>query len=230
MARPKVPKVYFSFRSPYSWLGLERLRRAAPEVLDQLEWVPFFDPDPTTDELLTAASAEFHYVQMSRAKHFYLLMDTRRLAAAMGMEMIWPIDVDPWWERPHLGYLVAHREGRAREFYAAAVEARWQRGEDICTEPVIRDVAVRAGVDPDTVAAAPDDPEIRQAGVDALAAAYHDDIFGIPYLKHGRQRFWGYDRVDAFLDYWRTQPWPAGPDPEPALVAGYDTDTAGGCG
>ncbi len=229
MARAKTPRLYFSFRSPYSWLGVEKLRRLSPETLDALEWIPFFDPDPATDELLTAASAQFHYVQMSRAKHFYLLMDTKRLAAAMELPMAWPIDVDPWWELPHLGWLAAQRAGRAREFYTAVIEARWHRGENICTEPVIRAVAERAGLDPDVVAGAPDDPELRRAGVEALTAAYHDDVFGIPYLKHGRQRFWGFDRVEAFLDHWRSSS-PAEPQSVPAGSRGYDTDTAGGCG
>ena len=49
---------------------------------------------------------------------------------------------------------------------------------------------------------APHDQDIRREAVDCLYGAYLDDVFGIPYLKLGYQRFWGYDRLDDFLDAW----------------------------
>ncbi|HEY3259300.1 MAG TPA: DsbA family protein [Pseudonocardiaceae bacterium] len=197
------PRLYFSLRSPYSWLTVHRLRAEVPGVLDAVDWFPYWDPDQQTSQGLELRGGEFHYIQMSRAKHLYMLLDTKRLAEQQGLTMSWPVDVDPWWELPHLAWLWARREGRPWEFYDAIMAARWGRGDNICEPDVVRAAAEQAGLDPDRAVGAADDPSIREEGVGCLYQAYLDDIFGIPYMKWGRQRFWGFDRVDAFLDAWQ---------------------------
>lgn len=224
------PRLYFSFRSPYSWLTVHRLRETVPDAFDRIEWYPFWDPDAETERALTERDAEFHYVQMSRAKHLYLLMDTKRLADRLGLPMAWPIDVDPWWERPHLAFLVAREQGRAEAFYDAITAARWGRGENICDADVVERAAKEAGVDPVAALNAPGDPDVRDAGAACLVKAYEDDVFGIPYLRWRRHRFWGYDRLDGFLRAWRDDDPAAVPVQPAAEGAPYDTDTAGGCG
>ncbi|MBB5853020.1 2-hydroxychromene-2-carboxylate isomerase [Amycolatopsis umgeniensis] len=201
MSRPA--KLYFSLRSPYSWLAINRLRDEVPGALEQLVCLPYWDPDTVTGAGLDERGGEFHYVQMSRAKHLYMLMDTKRIAEGQGRKMAWPIDIDPWWELPHLAWLRARREGVEWPFYDALNEARWGRGDNICEPDVVRAAAERAGFDPELAVGAVDDPEIRAEGVDCLYQAYLDDIFGIPYFKWGRHRFWGFDRLDAFLEVWR---------------------------
>lgn len=197
------PRLYFSLRSPYSWLTIRRLRRELSDVDSLLDVYPYWDPDERTSRGLTASGGEFHYVQMSRAKHLYMLMDTKRLAQREGLAMAWPVDVDPWWELPHLAWLRARRAGLGWPLYDALTEARWGRGENICEPDVLSAAAERAGFDPALALGAAEDPQIRAEGVDCLYQAYLDDIFGIPYLKWGRHRFWGFDRVDAFLEAWQ---------------------------
>jgi 2-hydroxychromene-2-carboxylate isomerase len=203
MSRVRRPRLYFSFRSPYSWLTVQRLREVAPDLSEVMDCVPYWDPDETTNAALTERGGEFHYVQMSRAKHLYMLMDTKRLAQQRQLTMAWPVDIDSWWELPHLAWLQARHLGREWQFYDAITEARWGRGEDICTTEVVRAAAEQAGFDPDLAVLAADDPEIRSEAVGCLYQAYLDDIFGIPYLKYGPHRFWGLDRLDAFLDVWQ---------------------------
>jgi 2-hydroxychromene-2-carboxylate isomerase len=236
------PRIHFSFRSPYSWLSLIRMQRAVPDLFEQVEMIPYWDPDPATEKALHERDAEFHYVQMSKAKHLYLLHDTKRLTAQLGVPMAWPIDIDPWWELPHLAWLFARRHGRAAAFYTAVTEARWGRGANICDPAVLGPVAASVGLDPAAALAATEDPDIRTESATCLVRAYDDDIFGIPYFRLGRHRFWGYDRVDQYLDVLL----PAldlaaldrpGAGADRILIAAsfgptvaYDTDTAGGCG
>jgi 2-hydroxychromene-2-carboxylate isomerase len=203
MTRVRRPRLYFSFRSPYSWLTVQRLREVAPNLSEVMDCVPYWDPDEKTNAALADRGGEFHYVQMSRAKHLYMLMDTKRLAQQRDIAMAWPVDIDSWWELPHLAWLQARRVGREWQFYDAITEARWGRGDDICTTEVVRAAAEEAGLDPDRAVLAADDPEIRAEAVGCLYQAYLDDIFGIPYLKFGPHRFWGLDRLDAFLDVWQ---------------------------
>ncbi|MCE6995127.1 DsbA family protein [Saccharothrix sp. S26] len=236
----KPPRLYFSFRSPFSWLALRRLEERLPQAREIIEFVPYWDPDPITAAGLEERDAGFHYTQMSKAKHLYILQDTKRLVAEHGHRMAWPIDVDPWWELPHLAWIKARHLGQDRVFYDAVTRARWERGEDICEVDVLSAALEQAGLDPEPLVSAVDDPAIREEGLDALVQAWHDDIFGIPYFKVGRHRFWGLDRLDAYLDVLlptlQELPVPAATTlddvPVPVLerVGGADHDTAGGCG
>jgi 2-hydroxychromene-2-carboxylate isomerase len=240
--RPKKkPKLYFSLRSPFSWMALRRLEERIPNADEVIDYIPFFDPDAETARLLAERGGEFHYTAMSKAKHLYILNDTKRLAAKFGYEMRWPVDVDPWWELPHLGWLKAKQLGLHREFYRAVTKARWERGENICDEQVLGPVLADAGLPVEPLLAAASDPRMRAAGVDALLSAHEDDIFGIPYFRWGMQKFWGLDRLADFLDVFEPtlagEPAPAEPAPldgipAPALamVGAFDHDTAGGCG
>ncbi|AQW46948.1 2-hydroxychromene-2-carboxylate isomerase [Streptomyces violaceusniger] len=243
MKRP--PRLYFNLRSPFSWMGLKRLEERFPQAPEVIEYYPYWDPDERTRAALEERDSGFHYTQMSKAKHLYILQDTKRLSTRFGYTMSWPVDIDPWWELPHLAWLKARHLGRERDFYAAVSAARWERGENICDTEVLHRVAEAAGLDGDEMVAAAHDPALRAEGVDALAAAYDDDVFGIPYFKVGRHRFWGLDRVDGFLDELIpalrkagvdvAEPMPEAIDDQvPAAllerVGAYDSDSAGGCG
>jgi 2-hydroxychromene-2-carboxylate isomerase len=240
------PRVHFSLRSPFSWIAIEHLLRVVPDAHDVVEFIPYWDPDARTEAALSARGASFHYVAMSKAKHMYILHDTKRLTQRLGLRMAWPIDVDPWWELPHLAWLRARREGKAAEFYDALVTARWRQGDNICDRTVLETLAASAGLDGRAVAGACHDDDIRAEATECLVRAYEDDIFGIPYFRIGRHRFWGYDRLPLFLDELLAalgrapattvsiSPEPASPEPVPAYarsaVGAFDTDTAGGCG
>jgi 2-hydroxychromene-2-carboxylate isomerase len=230
------PKLYFSFRSPYSWMAIERMRRSRPDLFARVDLYPYWDPDPVTERAVKDQEAEFCYQQMSKAKHLYVLGDTKRLAARLGLQMAWPVDIDPWWERPHLAWVAASRDGAGERCYDALAAARWNRGENICEAGVLSRVTSAAGLDGARLAAAAEDPDIRSEGTRALVQAYQDDVFGVPYGYIGRQRFWGFDRMDLFLsEVVAANPAAVAADPLTGVPAGipvgtYDRDTAGGCG
>ncbi|MFB7507286.1 2-hydroxychromene-2-carboxylate isomerase [Streptomyces broussonetiae] len=198
MRRP--PRLYFSLRSPFSWMAVRLLEERLPDADRLIEYVPFTEPDEQSLTELKARGGEFHYVAMSKAKHLYILSDTKRLAAKHGFAMKWPIDTGAeWWELPHLGWLKARELGVHREYYRAVMAARWERGEDICDREQLRRVCNEAGLDGDVLVSAPEDPAIREQGVQALMDVYEDDVFGVPYFRLGRHRFWGLDRLDDFV-------------------------------
>ncbi|MBC2875749.1 MULTISPECIES: 2-hydroxychromene-2-carboxylate isomerase [Streptomyces] len=195
----KPPRLYFSLRSPFSWMAVRLLEEHRPDAHELIEYIPFFEPDPQTMAALTARGGEFHYVAMSKAKHLYILSDTKRLAAKFGFPMKWPIDTgDEWWELPHLAWIKAKELGIHREYYEAVMAARWGRGEDICDRERLLTICRAAGLDGATLVAAPDDPAMREKGVEALMRVYEDDVFGVPYFTSGRHRFWGLDRLADF--------------------------------
>lgn len=235
MSRPRraaTPRFYFSLRSPYSWLAYHDLLGRYPDMAVMLDWRPFWEPDKHGERLLREAGGRFIYTPMSREKHLYILQDVRRLAAARELEVTWPIDRDPCWEVPHLAYLVARGHSLGAEFIDVAYRARWQQGRDICDRGLMGELADELGLDPREATGAADDPELRRQGTLALLDVYQDDVFGVPFFVHHRDKYWGVDRLPPFVAAVR-----AATEPEPVVapevttsVNSSDAGHAGGCG
>jgi 2-hydroxychromene-2-carboxylate isomerase len=148
------------------------------------------------------------------------------------------VDREPWWEPAHLAWFAAERRGAGRAWVERVSRARWLEGRDICDPATVRELADDLGLDPDEMAGAVDDPQVRGQGVRALLDIQRDGVFGVPYFVHGSEPFWGLDRFAEFAaSFPDTAPAPPGPsvpaDEELAAVgAGRTTDMshAGGCG
>ncbi|MFD4630234.1 2-hydroxychromene-2-carboxylate isomerase [Streptomyces sp. NPDC058284] len=193
------PRFYFSLRSPYSWLAYRDLLDGHPRLAAALEWVPFFEPDEMSRKLLAEAGGSFPYTPMSPEKHRYILQDVRRLAAERGLSFGWPVDREPVWEVPHLGYMAAARHGKGPEYVALAARARWEFGQDICDRSVIADLGPELGLDGGELAASSDDPELRAEGVRVLLEIQRDGVFGVPFFIDHYDKYWGVDRLPAFV-------------------------------
>lgn len=195
-----TPRGYFSFRSPYSWLAYRDLTAHHRDLAESITWRPFWEPDETSRRMLDEAGGSFPYVPMSAAKHRYLLQDVRRLARRRQLRVTWPVDRAPCWEVAHLGYLAAQAEGRGPDFLAGAYRARWEQGRDLSDRSVIAGIAAELGLPTDRVANATDDPELRRLGLAALLAIDHDGVFGVPFFIQGADKYWGLDRLPAFVE------------------------------
>lgn len=198
--KPRRPRFYFSFRSPYSWLAAKRIHELYPYDRGPLEYIPCWEAGGAVAERFLAMGGENLYTTISHAKTLYVFQDVRRLAAKFGYQFTWPVDLDNLWDLPHLGYLCAERVGRAREYFWAAYAARWNAGQDIKSEAGVRAVAAEAGVDSDGLIQAIQTPHIIEEGARKLLASYEDSVFGVPFFTYGVEKFWGVDRIDFFLD------------------------------
>ncbi|OKK07795.1 hypothetical protein AMK26_01595 [Streptomyces sp. CB03234] len=241
------PRLYFSLRSPYSWMAVDQLERRFPLATELIDYYPFWEPEQRLLQALRDRGAEVLYSPMSKAKHLYMLGDVKRTAARFGYPLAWPVDqLGQEWELPHLAWLAARRRGEELVLYRALVEARWHRGERIYDEDIFIRTADAAGLDGAALRAAEFDPDIRAEAVEVLEAAWEDDVFGFPYFRIGRERLWGLDRLDEFVTALETE-FGKVSNPEAALavetdpldglptqlssqIGAYDWDTAGGCG
>jgi 2-hydroxychromene-2-carboxylate isomerase len=229
------PRCYFSLRSPYSWLAYRDLCTRYRELADRLEWVPFWEPDQHSGSMLAERGGKFPYTVMSRAKHLYVLQDVGRITKQRGIALRWPVDRDPVWEVPHLAYLVAAWHGHGRQYMSAAYRARWEQGRDICDRATVAALGREIGLDGAELAAASDDPVLRQKGVELLLQGCRDGAFGVPFFVHGYSRFWGLDRLAPFVQHVGARESPATALPGPVVAAfsagaGSDAGHAGGCG
>jgi 2-hydroxychromene-2-carboxylate isomerase len=231
-----IARFYFSLRSPYSWLAWHDLLTGHPQLLERIDLRPFWEPDELSEKLLAEAGGRFLYTPMTKEKHLYILHDVRRLAAERGLSVVWPVDeVQPCWEVPHLAYLAAERRGVGPAFISAAYRTRWQQGRNICDPEVIGSLASELGMDPAQLSTAVDESSLRSAGAGRLLDLYVDSVFGVPYFRHGYQRYWGLDRFPLFVAGLSAEPAAdrasgSSPSVATACVRATDWGHAGGCG
>jgi 2-hydroxychromene-2-carboxylate isomerase len=226
------PRFFFSFRSPYSWITVRKLEEEYPEIQREIDYIPYWEPDNITYKLLKERGGEFLYVPMNKEKHLYILQDIKRLVVSLGYEMKWPVDINPWWELPHLAYLKAKIYGKQREFMLAVFSARWEYGLDICSNETISQIASGIGLDPTIIITAPYESNSRLEGTEMLFQAYKDAVFGVPFLINQNDKFWGVDRLPQFVNSFyqdhgkknKNINWEINGQSQ------YDFDYCGGCG
>lgn len=201
-------KLYFSFRSPYSYLAVGRYRQLAATHDLSITLCPVYP--------LAIRNPEFFAKQRPEAMA-YVLRDVARIAEFLELPFRWP-DPDPVVqdlatraiapEQPYIRRItrlgqVAARRGRGLDFAAEAAAliwggtSNWQRGTHL------REAMERCGLDPDACEnerareAEALDAEIAENEA-ALAKAGH---WGVPTLVFEGEPFFGQDRFDHAV--WR---------------------------
>jgi 2-hydroxychromene-2-carboxylate isomerase len=233
-------RYYFSFRSPYSWFATRQLFERYPDVAERVQFVPYWEPsNEVAEDLRRIHGAKVLYAPMSKAKHLYILADTKRMAAHLGYRLSWPVDRSPCWDVPHFAFIRAEAIGQGRRMMQEFMAARWELSENICDAGTVRRLAENCDIPADTFLQAPSDPATRSAGLVALSEAYRQSVFGVPFFTVGRQRFWGVDRLALFVAATRDAGLSGGEhghlsgSPEQLIhipVGAFDQDVVGGCG
>ena len=205
---PNAVDVYWSFRSPYSYLAtpdMIRLRRD-------------FDVDVNLRPVLPLAVRQpdfFSPENLKRAR--YIILDWSRRAEFLGMAREWP-NPDPIVqdiatmkiaeEQPYIYRLTnlgieAHRRGKGIEFAKEVAHLLfggtkgWDQGDHLSK------AAERAGLDLAAMEAALESgnhAEEVEANQDALVAAGH---WGVPTFVFAKEPFFGQDRVELLR--WRLE-------------------------
>jgi 2-hydroxychromene-2-carboxylate isomerase len=183
-------RLFFSFRSPYSYLGGPRIF-ALPERFDvDLQWhgVP-----PMVER----------GVPLSPAKLMYILSDATRVARRLGMPFQLPSpDPLPFARGLLRGAEYAKEQGRVGPWVIGVTRAIWGDQRDASDAEVVREVSRAAGVDPEGILAAIAGNDAYDARVEANARLLEEvGHWGVPTLEVDGQIFWGQDRVDYLEDY-----------------------------
>jgi 2-hydroxychromene-2-carboxylate isomerase len=203
--------VFWSFRSPYSYLATPRLVALARD----------YDLDVNVRVVLPiAVRLDGFFERVNPLWPPYLMRDTFRIAQYLGMPYAWP-DPDPIVqdyatrkvaaEQPYIHRLTrlgveAARRGRALAFVAEVAHIIWSgevRGWH--DGPHLADAARRAGLDLAAMdAAVAADPASRDATIAEnqhdLEAAGH---WGVPTTVFQGEPFFGQDRIDLLV--WRLE-------------------------
>jgi 2-hydroxychromene-2-carboxylate isomerase len=177
-------ELFFSFRSPYSYLAGPRAF-ALPER---------FDVDLVFRGVIPMA---MRGQSVPKAKRLHTLRDVKREAVRLGM----PFGRihDPIGAGAMRCLLVGEHAvdaGREREFVLAATRGIWAEAIDVSRDAGLRAVCERAGLSWPECAAALEDSALLgrvEANTRALAGLGH---WGVPVFVLGDELFWGQDRIE----------------------------------
>lgn len=201
--------VFWSFRSPYSYLVTPRLRALAETYDVDVRIRPVYP---------LAVRSEGFFTKQDPLYIPYLLRDIRRVAEFENHLIAWP-NPDPVVidratlngtpEQPHLALLMplgvlASRTPRGLAFFDEVSRLIWSGGERPWNEgDQLRDAIARAGLDMDLLssaaeAQAADIAAEIEANQDAHRAAGH---WGVPTMVFEDEPFFGQDRFEVLV--WR---------------------------
>ncbi len=178
--------LYYDLGSPYGYLAAERIEALLGR---EVEFRPvllgaIFGMRDRGSWSQTPARAEG-------------IAEVERRAAEYGLPpVVWP---DPW---PGNGLfvmraaIVAARRGRGKAFAQAAYRAAFQEGRDLSQLVEIDRVATAARLDAVRVVEELSNPKVKQALVDATAAAWDAGVRGVPTTLVDGVAYFGDDQLD----------------------------------
>lgn len=175
-------ELFVSFRSPYSYLSLQRTFEIADAFGLELRLRPVLP-------------MVMRNMPVPRSKLLYIAKDASREAERLGVPYGKIADpVGPGVERCLAVFAYAESEHKGREFVLNAGTAIWSEGVDVATDKGMRKVAGRTGLFwPDVLAAmASDDWRVPiEANRESMMQS---GSWGVPTLRLGDAVFWGQDR------------------------------------
>lgn len=187
-------EAYFDFGSPYSYLAWQRTRLQLAFAGLEIHWTAvsaghIFKMDGTRPNAT--------YPNQAR----YMWHDVNRYARRYRVPFCPPADGPGAMPTNSLQasrlHFLAEKEGKADTWREAVFLAYFAQGRDISSPAVLDDLAQAVGL---PGARASQEPEWKQALIDATYEAYDQGAPGVPFFvldDGGRQDvFWGNDRLD----------------------------------
>ncbi len=183
-AAEKLPalEMFFSFRSPYSYLALKRTFDIADAFGLKLEVRPVLP-------------MVMRGMAVPRKKLLYIANDASREADRLGVPFGKMVDpVGPGAERCIATFYYAKTQGRERDFLLAAGKAIWAEGIDVAWDEGLEQVADRSGLFWPEVKAALTLEGWRTTAEENRQAMTEAGVWGVPSFKIGEIALWGQDR------------------------------------
>jgi 2-hydroxychromene-2-carboxylate isomerase len=185
VAKPKVPPVielWFSFRSPYSWLVMPRIRRLAAHYGAELKLRPVLP-------------MVMRGLPVPGDKRLYIVLDCKREAERLGL----PFGriVDPVGAGVERALAVLHHAGGA-DFAQRALRAAFAHGRALADDGDFYAIAREASLTDAQVTAALADDSWRAAAEENRQALLDAGLWGVPAFRvNGGPAHWGQDRLWA---------------------------------
>jgi len=174
---------FYSFRSPYSYLSVEPVRRLVDTYDVQLKIRPVLP-------------MVMRGLQVPFRKRLFLVRDAKRVA--LQRQQPFGLLADPLGlgvERLLAVYPLAEARGHGLDFLQAAGRAVWAEGVDVATDEGLFGVAESAEISPEEVKAAILDEGWRAMAEDNQADLLAHKLWGVPAFVMDGFSTWGQDRL-----------------------------------
>jgi 2-hydroxychromene-2-carboxylate isomerase len=186
----RVPlEVFFSYRSPYSYLALPQVRRLTEAL-------------PIALRLRPVLPMAMRGLPVPQTKARFLARDARLEAERHGIpfgRICDPLGVGT--ERCLAVHVaLAAPAGKDLDFAESATRGIWSEAVDVSTDDGIARVAERAGLDPEEAIAAASDPRWREVVEHHLEDLLELGLWGVPSFRLGTFATWGQDRIPILED------------------------------
>lgn len=183
-AAQKLPALdmYFSFRSPYSYLALPRTFRIADAFGLKLELRPVLP-------MVTRG------MPVPKQKRLYIAMDANREARRLGIpfgSLSDPVGLGV--ERCIAAFYYAKTQGRTRDFLLEAGNAIWNEATDVAEDAGMQKVAERSGLFWPELKDALGQDNWRPIVEENRQAMAEAGVWGVPSFRIGDVVLWGQDR------------------------------------
>ncbi|MEM8771699.1 MAG: DsbA family protein [Pseudomonadota bacterium] len=183
---PRI-RVYHSFRSPYSRLGLHVLSRAGLDV----DLIPFTGPPEGN---------RFDDPLQNKGKTAYYMQDVPRMTMRMRLPIMPPnpfeVDLIPSYKAA----VAAHADEKGMAFALAVSDARWGEGKNIADLDVLKHCAKQADWSPEGVEKAQSAVSVGKAMKKHRELIEEDQVFGVPFAVMGDQKYWGHERFALLVE------------------------------
>jgi len=180
-------RLYHSFRSLYSRLGLHKIARAGLDV----ELIPFTGPPE---------GVAFNDPGANPAKLAYYREDVARITMRLGLPIKPPDPFDVDLVPSYNAAVAAHTDGFGMAFALAVSDARWGKGENISDLDVLKTCAVDIGWHGEGVDKAQGAISVGKAMKKHRVMIEEDQVFGVPFAVANGAKFWGHDRMDLLIE------------------------------
>jgi len=175
--------IYWSARSPYSYLGLVRARLLCQHYNIALQIKPVLP-------------MVMRRMQVPRTKGMYIMRDTKREAEKYGLDF--GLVADPLGqgvERCYALFDYARSEDKTVAFAESFARAVWAEGIAADSDAGLEIICSRAGLDWNIAKPLLKDQSWRIWAQDNLAELYGNDLWGVPSFKYGELSVFGQDRL-----------------------------------
>lgn len=188
---------WFTMGSTYSYLSVMRLEAMERSTGVSFRWRPF--------HLLVILQQMKHVPFADKpAKCAYMWRDIERRAAMYRIPASVPAPYPAQQSvAANLVAILGMREGWGIDFVRAAYRRWLQLGQETGSEPNISHSLRDIGQEPQRVLALADSTETRAALAAETDSAKELGIFGSPTFAIGRELFWGDDRLEDAISWFR---------------------------
>ena len=193
---------YFEFSSPYGYIAAELAEDFERRVGRPVTWRPILlGPvfKVTGGSPLTEIPVKGEYSKRDFARSARLHKIAYNHPAKFPIGTVAPLRAFYW---------TSDRDPKqARALARALYKAYFVDGVDISAPAAVLDVAASVGIDRATLAAALDDPAVKDRAKREVESAIAAGVFGSPFFVVDGEAFWGSDRMAMVENWIRTGGW-----------------------